>query len=584
MLKRLFQEIKEYKKTSLICIFATLGAVFFEILIPFLMSRIIDRGIGEGNIANLLRYGALMLLASAAALGCGLVSGTFGARAASGFAANLRSSMYRKIQSFSFANIDRFSSAGLITRLTTDVSNVQTSYQLMIRLFLRAPSMIIFAGLMSVLISPSLSLIFLFAILFLGMVLIFLMKRALRIFTQVYEKYDELNKRVQENIGGIRVVKAYVQEDEEIRKFKTSTESIFKMFTDAENKMVLIHPLMYFMTYVCTLLLSWFGAKLIVGGRLSTGQLAGLFSYTFNILISLLILSFVAVSMIISGASARRICEVLEEEAKLSSLSNPVRSVKSGEIEFKEVSFSYAKESRKPVLSDISFKIKEGETIGILGGTGSGKSSLVSLIPRLYEVSSGELIVGGIDVRKYELAALRDAVSMVLQKNELFSGSVLDNLRWGDANASLEDCKEACRLACAKEFIEKLPDAYESRIERGGSNLSGGQKQRLCIARALLKKPKIIIFDDSTSAVDTQTDAKIRENLKHAMKNTTKIMIAQRISSIQDADRILVLKEGRISGFDTHENLLAGNRIYAEVYAAQKESGGDFDKAKDEER
>lgn len=581
MLKRLFQEIGEYKRPSLVCIFATLGAVFFEILIPFLMSRIIDRGIGAGNIANLVRYGALMVLAAAAALCCGLVSGTFGARAASGFAANLRKSMYRRIQGFSFSNIDRFSSAGLITRLTTDVSNVQNAYQLMIRLFLRAPTMIVFAGLMSMLISPSLSLIFLFAILFLGIVLIFLMRRAIRIFTQVYKNYDELNKRVQENIGGIRVVKAYVQEEAEIAKFQASTDSIFKMFTDAENKMVLISPLMYFMTYVCTLLLSWFGAKLIVGGSLSTGQLAGLFSYTFNILISLLILSFVAVSLLISEAGARRICEILEAEPDISSPSDPVQSVRSGEIEFREVCFSYVKESRRHVLKDISLKIEEGQTIGILGGTGSGKSSLVSLIARLYEVSSGELRVGGIDVRKYDLAALRDAVSMVLQKNELFSGTVLDNLRWGDEKATLEACREACRLACANEFIERLPDAYESRIERGGSNLSGGQRQRLCIARALLKKPKIIIFDDSTSAVDTQTDAKIRENLKNAMKDTTKIIIAQRISSIQDADRILVMDEGRISGFDTHENLLSGNRIYAEVYAAQNESGGDFDKVKD---
>lgn len=578
MLKRLFREVKQYKTLSLLCMLATLGAVFFEILIPFMMSRIIDRGIAGANLQEVIKYGIIMVLLAIAALICGLISGTLGAMAATGFAANLRNSIYQKIQDFSFSNIDKYSTAGLITRLTTDVTNVQNSYLAIMRIFLRTPAMVIFATIMTIIMSPSLSWIFIAAILFLSFVLIFLMRRAFRIFTQVYAKYDELNKSIQENISGIRVVRAYVQEGQEIGKFKKATESLFKMFTNAENKVVLINPLMYFMIYSCMLLLSWFGARMIVVGDLSTGTLTSLFSYTFNILISLLILSFVAIMIMISEASAKRIYEVLEEKSDLLSAKNPLMEVDDASIEFDNVCFSYTREYKKYVLCDINLKFHQGETIGIIGGTGSGKSALVSLIPRLYDVSCGELRIGGRDIRKYDLKVLRDAVGMVLQKNELFSGTVLDNLRWGNENAGIEECKHACRLACADEFIEKLPNTYEARIERGGSNLSGGQRQRLCIARALLKKPKIIIFDDSTSAVDTETDAKIRKNLEETLPNTTKIIIAQRISSVRGADKILVLEDGKINGFDSHENLLKNNKIYAEVFRAQSETGGDFDR------
>ncbi len=581
VLKRLFNEIKQYKIPSIITISCTFGAVFFEILIPYVISMIIDKGVEQGNISNIMKYGIIMLALAFAGLACGIGSGFFGAKASCGFAANLRQSMYENIQRFSFANIDKYSTPGLITRLTTDVTNVQNAYLMCIRLLLRAPAMIFFAMTMTIVISPSLSLIFLAAIIILGVILFLLMRAAMKSFTVVFDKYDDLNESIQENVRNIRVVKAFVQEGQEKSKFNKAAWTLYKLFVKAEQEIVIVTPLLYFMIYSCILLLSWFGAKMIVGGSLTTGQLTSLFSYTMNIMISLMILSFTAVMVIISEASALRIVEVLEEKSDIVSGEAALKNIADGSIEFKDVCFSYSRESKKPVLEDINLNIASGQSIGILGGTGSSKSSLISLVSRLYDVSSGEVRVGGVNVKEYDIEALRNGVSVVLQKNELFSGTVLENLRWGNENAGLEECQRACRIACADEFIEKLAEGYNTHVERGGANFSGGQKQRLCIARALLKNPKILILDDSTSAVDTATDAKIKKAFKTELPEVTKIIISQRISSIKEADSIIVMEDGKINAVGTHEELVKTNEIYSGVYAAQNESGGDFDRMED---
>lgn len=581
VVKRLFMEIKQYKKSSIITILCTLGAVFFEILVPYVISMIIDKGVMQSSLSNIIKYGCIMIVFACAALACGIGSGFFGAEASCGFAANLRQAMYLNIQRFSFANIDKYSASGLITRLTTDVTNVQNSYLMILRLLLRTPAMIFFAMVMTVIISPSLSLIFFAGILILGVILLILMKTAMKSFTAVFDKYDDLNESVQENVRNIRVVKAFVQEKQEKNKFNKAAVTLYELFVKAEKGIVIVSPLLYFMIYGCILLLSWFGAKMIVAGSLTTGQLTSLFSYTMNIMISLMILSFTAVMVIISEASAVRIVEVLEEKSDIVSHEEPVKTIKNGSIEFKNVYFSYSKESSEPVLEDINISIASGQTIGLFGGTGSSKSSLISLISRLYDVTSGEVLVGGVNVKDYDLEVLRNGVSVVLQKNELFSGTILENLRWGNKEADLKECKRVCRTACADEFIENLPDGYNSYVERGGANFSGGQKQRLCIARALLKKPAVIILDDSTSAVDTATDKKIREAFRHEMPEVTKIIISQRISSIKDADSIIVMEDGKVNAIGTHDELLQGNAIYSGVFAVQNEGGGDFDRMED---
>lgn len=578
MLKTLIKQIGIYKKASLLTIFFTVFEAFFEILIPYIMSRIIDEGVALVNISSVIKYGLIMILCAGTALLLGILSGKNGAYASSGFAYNLRNSMYENIQKFSFSNIDKYQSGGLITRMTTDVANLQNAFQMILRLMMRAPATLIFAIVMTVIISPKMSLIFLAAILFLGSAFAIIIMKATKIFNQVFEKYDELNSNIQENISGIRVVKSFTREEFEIKKFDKAVNNLYRLFVKAENIVCITNPIMLSTIYICILAISWFGAKNIVIGELSTGQLTSLFAYSMNVLISLMLLSFVSVMIIISYASAKRISEILNEKADIIDCVDGKREVKNGDIEFKNVSFSYKSGKGKDVLSDINIKIKSGETIGILGATGSSKTSFVSLIPRLYDVKSGSVKVGGVDVREYNLKALRDKVSMVLQKNEVFTGSILDNLRWGDEKADLEKCKTACKIACADEFIEKLELGYNTLLERGGSNISGGQKQRICIARALLKEPKIIIFDDSTSAIDNSTEQKIRKSLKEYMPDTTKIIISQRISGIKDADRIIVLHEGKVLDFDTHDNLLKNNEIYKFVAKAQNENNPDFDR------
>ncbi len=580
MIKTLAAHIKEYKKASIATPFFMILEVIMETLIPFLMATLVDDGINKGNLNHVYRIGALMLVFAVIGLFAGLMGGKYGAKASAGFAKNLRADMYKNIQTFAFSNIDKFSTAGLVTRLTTDVTNVQNAYQMLLRMCMRAPVTIICAMAMSFYYNTKIASIYLIVVILLGGVLAIIISRAGRYFKAAFPKYDELNASVQENVSAIRVVKAYVREDHEKKKFKKASHNIYNLFVKAENVIVFNSPAMQFAVYGCILLISWLGAHMIVGSGetvLTRGDLTSLMAYCMNILMNLMMLSMVFVMVSMSSASAGRIAEVLNEKADIVNPEKPVYEVSDGSIVFDNVNFSYKKTGGEYVLSDINLDIKPGETIGIIGGTGSAKSSLVNLISRLYDVTDGSVKVGGRDVREYDIETLRNEVSVVLQKNVLFSGTILDNLRWGDKNATEEECKRACRLACADEFIDRFPDGYNTYIEQGGSNVSGGQKQRLCIARALLKKPKIIIFDDSTSAVDTATDARIRKALATEIPDTTKLIIAQRISSVQNADRIIVMDEGRINGVGTHDELLASNAIYREVYESQTGGGGDFD-------
>lgn len=577
MIKTLAAQIKEFKKDSVLTPIFMILEVLFETMIPFLMASIIDKGVETGDIGHICKVGAAMAVLALCGLWAGMMGAKYASRASAGFARNLRKAMYDNIQTFSFSNIDKFSTAGLITRLTTDVTNLQMAYQMLLRMFTRAPASLICAMVMAFTINAELASIYLAAVIGLGICLVLIMSRATKYFQQVLKKYDELNASVQENISGIRVVKAYVREDYENNKFFKAAENVYKMFIKAENIIVANMPLMMFAVYACILGLSWLGANMIVVGDLTTGELMSLLTYCMNIMMSLMMLSMIFVMVTMSFASAERITEVLNEKADICNPENPVNEVKDGSIVFKDVSFSYKKDSQESVLSNINLKIASGETIGIIGGTGSAKSSLVNLISRLYDVTKGEVLVGGVDVRVYDLEELRNQVAVVLQKNVLFSGTILENLRWGNKNATEEECKRVCELACADEFIENMPEKYHTYIEQGGSNVSGGQKQRLCIARALLKKPKILILDDSTSAVDTATDAKIRKAFAQEIPDTTKLIIAQRISSIKNADRIIVMEEGKINGMGTHEELMETNAIYRDVYQSQNQGGGDFD-------
>ncbi len=577
MLRTLLKEVKEYKRASVVTPLFMILEVLMEMVIPYLMASIIDKGVNAGDIGHIYRVGALMIAAALVGLFAGIGGGRYGAKASAGFAKNLRAAMFNNIQAFSFSNIDKYSTAGLVTRLTTDVTNIQNAYQMTLRMFTRAPASLVCAMAMAFTINARLSSIYLAAVVILGVLLFLIMSRATKYFQQAFPKYDDMNASVQENVSAIRVVKAYVRESQETEKFRRASENIYRIFFKAEKNLVYNGPLMMFTVYSCILLISWIGAKMIVVDFLTTGELMSLLTYCMNILMSLMMLSMVFVMISMSMASARRISEVLNETSDLKNPDHPLMEVKDGSIVFDKVYFAYKKESSEPVLKDISLSVKSGETIGIIGGTGSAKSSLVSLISRLYDVTGGEVLVGGCNVKDYDMEVLRDQVSVVLQNNVLFSGTILDNLRWGNPDASEEECKAACRLACADEFIERFPGGYQTRIEQGGSNVSGGQKQRLCIARALLKKPKILILDDSTSAVDTATDGKIRRAFREEIPDTTKLIIAQRISSVQDADRIIVMEEGRVHGFGTHEELLEKNEIYREVYESQTKGGGDFD-------
>lgn len=577
MIKTLAAQVKQYKLPSLLTPFFMALEVVVDILLPKTMGLLIDKGIQTGSLPDIFRYGGYMLLLAFFGLVFGVLAGKYAAQASSGFACNVRDAMYTNIQKFSFSNIDKFSTAGLITRLTTDVTNLQNAYQMIIRMCFRAPLTLIFSLVMAFSISTRLSMVFVVALAILIVCLSLIISRAMKYFNEVFEKYDDLNASIQENVSAIRVVKAFVREDYENEKFKAAAGGIFKMFVKAESVVANNGPVMMLAVYSCMLSLSWLAAQMITAGSLTTGELTTLFSYVMSILMSLMMLSMIFVMLTLAAASARRVVEVLNEKPDLVSPENAVTEVADGSVDFENVNFSYNKASSEPVLNHINLHINAGETIGIIGGTGSAKSSLVNLISRLYDVSEGCVKVGGRDVREYDLDTLRNEVSVVLQKNVLFSGTILENLRWGDKEASLEECIRVCRLACADEFIEQFPDKYDTYIEQGGTNVSGGQKQRLCIARALLKKPKILILDDSTSAVDTATDARIRKAFREEIPDTTKFIIAQRISSIQDADRIIVLEDGVIDGFDTHENLLESNEIYREVYESQTKGGGDFD-------
>ena len=576
MLKVLGAQIKEFKKDSMITPVFMILEVVMEMIIPLLMASIIDDGINAGNLNHIYKVGALMIVIALVGLWAGLMGAKYGARASTGFARNLRKAMYENIQTYSFSNIDKYSTSSLITRLTTDVTNMQNSYQMILRMAMRAPATMIIAMVMAFSINARLASIYLVAVVFLAVCIACIIPRATKYFRQVFEKYDDLNASVQENVSAIRVVKAYVREDYEKEKFAKANGNIYHMFLRAEKLVVINMPLMQATVYTCILLISWLGAKMIVGSSLTTGELTSMLAYCMNILMSLMMVSMIFVMLTMSYASAKRIAEVLTEKTDIENPEDPVMEVKDGSICFKNVDFAYNKEG-KPVLKNINLAIKSGETIGIIGGTGSAKSSLVNLISRLYDVTSGELLVGGVDVRNYDMEILRNQVSVVLQKNVLFSGSVLDNLRWGNKEATEEECIRACKLACADEFIQKMPEKYNTHIEQGGSNVSGGQKQRLCIARALLKKPKILILDDSTSAVDTATDAKIRKAFAEEIPETTKLIIAQRVSSVQNADRIIVMDNGTISAFGTHDELLQNSPIYRDVYESQTGGNADFD-------
>lgn len=577
MLKTLGAQIKEYKWASIATPVFMLLEVAVDTIIPLLMASIIDNGVNKGDTKHIYIMGVWMIVAALFGLLTGCLGAKYGAKAAMGFGKNLRAAMFRNIQTFSFANIDRFSSASLVTRMTTDVTNIQNAYMMMLRMAMRAPASIICAMAMSVFISPRLATIYLVAVIVLGALLLFISKAAMKYFDRAFKRYDDLNESVQENVSAIRVVKAYVREDYEKKRFSKAAQNIYDVFVKAESLVVYNSPLMQFTVYACILLISWLGAHMVVSSTLTTGDLMALLTYCMNILMNLMMLSMVFVMISLSLASARRISEVLNEQSTLHNPKEPLYDVPDGSISFKHVTFRYSDTAETPVLSDINLDIKSGETIGIIGGTGSSKSSLVNLISRLYDTDTGSVIVGGHDVREYDMDTLRNKVAVVLQQNVLFSGTILENLRWGDKNATTDECIEACKMACADDFIDSFPDKYNTYIEQGGTNVSGGQKQRLCIARALLKKPRILILDDSTSAVDTATDSKIRAALAKTIPGTTKLIIAQRISSVMDADRIIVMNDGKVDGFDTHENLLKNNEIYRDVYDSQTNGGGDFD-------
>ncbi|MCO4479013.1 ABC-type multidrug transport system,ATPase and permease components [Streptococcus infantarius subsp. infantarius] len=577
MIKTLLAQVKEYKTPSLLAPLCAALEVFFDMSIPFVIAKLIDQGVQAGNLAVAMKYGILMLVLATCGLITGFLAGKFAAQASAGFAANLREGMYDNIQTFAFSNIDKYSTAGLVTRMTTDVTNVQNAYQMIIRIVVRAPLTIVVSMIMCFVVDQRLSLIFLAAVLILGASLLFIMRKAMTTFNYVFRKYDDLNSSVQENISAIRVVKAFVREKYENKKFTKAAENIYRLFVKAEKIIIFNVPVMMFIIFGCIICLSCFGAQFIVGGTLTTGELTSLMSYIFAMMMSLMMLSMIMVMVSMSTASAERIAEVLNEKADIVNPENPLMEVPNGNIEFNHAHFSYKHGGGEEVLSDIDLSVKSGEIIGVIGGTGSGKTSFANLISRLYDVDAGSVKVGGHDVREYDLEVLRDQVAVVLQKNVLFSGTILDNLRWGNENATDEECMEACRQACADEFIERFPDKYNTWIEQGGSNVSGGQKQRLCIARALLKKPKVLILDDSTSAVDTATDANIRRSFEETIPGTTKIIIAQRISSVQHADKILVLDDGKISGFASHDELLQTNAIYREINEVQQQGSGDFD-------
>lgn len=577
MLKTLGAQIKEYKWASIATPVFMLLEVAVDTIIPLLMASIIDNGVNMGDTRHIYIMGVWMIVAALFGLLTGCLGAKYGAKAAMGFGKNLRAAMFRNIQTFSFANIDRFSSASLVTRMTTDVTNIQNAYMMLLRMAMRAPASIICAMAMSFFISPRLATIYLIAVIVLGALLLFISKAAMKYFDRAFKRYDDLNESVQENVSAIRVVKAYVREDYEKKRFSKAAQNIYDVFVKAESLVVYNSPLMQFTVYACILLISWLGAHMVVSSTLTTGDLMALLTYCMNILMNLMMLSMVFVMISLSLASARRISEVLNEQSTLHNPKEPLYNVPDGSISFKHVTFRYSDTAETPVLSDINLDIKSGETIGIIGGTGSSKSSLVNLISRLYDTDTGSVIVGGHDVREYDMDTLRNKVAVVLQQNVLFSGTILENLRWGDKNATTDECIEACKMACADDFIDSFPDKYNTYIEQGGTNVSGGQKQRLCIARALLKKPRILILDDSTSAVDTATDSKIRAALAKTIPGTTKLIIAQRISSVMDADRIIVMNDGKVDGFDTHENLLKNNEIYRDVYDSQTNGGGDFD-------
>ena len=577
MVKTILKEVKEYKFASIITPCFMVLEVAMEMMIPYLMASIIDKGVEVGNMARIYKIGGLMIVIAVIGLLAGLGGARYGAQASTGLAKNLRETMFNHIQTFSFANIDKFSTAGLVTRMTTDITNIQNAYQMILRMCVRTPITLVCAMAMSFYISKELASVYLIAVIILGFILILIMKNATKYFSQAFPRYDDMNAAVQENVSAIRVVKAYVREKEETAKFRKTSKNIYDLFVKAEKIISFNAPVMNITVYSCILIISWIGAKMIVAENLSTGELMSMLAYCMNILISLMMLSMVFVMITMSMAAVKRVHEVLSEESDINNPEEPIYEVPDGSVQFKNVNFAYKKESDGLVLKDINLDIKSGETIGIMGGTGSSKTSLVNLISRLYDATEGEVLVGGHNVKDYDMETLRNQVSVVLQNNVLFTGSILDNLRWGNSEATYEECVRACELACADEFIQRFPDGYETKIERGGTNVSGGQKQRLCIARALLKNPKVLILDDSTSAVDTATDAKIRKAFAEEIPNTTKFIIAQRVSSVQNADRIIVMEDGEVNGFGTHEELLATNEIYREVYESQTKGGGDFD-------
>ena len=584
MLKTLYAQVKQYKKAALLTPVFTSLEVVMDVLIPYVTAKLIDLGINAGDVGNVYLYGGIMLGMAFLSLLFGIKAGQYSAYASSGFASNLREAMYRNIQTFSFSDIDKFSTSGLVTRMTTDVSNLQNAFQQLLRVSVRAPFRMLFSIFMCFVIDVRMSIIFIIAMVVLSVFLYFLISRVSKLFKQVFERYDDLNSSVQENVSGIRVVKAFVREEYENTKFGKAAEALYRLYVRTEGLMALNHPVMNLVVYGCIIAISWFGAQFVVGGTLTTGEITSLFTYVMSILMSLMMLSMIFVMLTQSAASGQRVAEVINEEADITNPRKAETVVADGSVDFRHVCFGYKGGSGEYAINNVSFRIRSGETIGVIGGTGSGKSSLVNLVSRLYDVSKGSVLVGGKDVRQYDLEVLRNAVSVVLQNNVLFSGTILDNLRWGNAEATLEECREACRMACADEFIDQMPDGYDTRIEQGGTNVSGGQKQRICIARALLKHPKVLVLDDSTSACDTATDAAIQRAFRENLPQLTKIIIAQRISSVKDCDRILVLDSGKVSGFDTHDNLLRSNAIYREIYTIQNEDGGDFDEPRKNRR
>ena len=584
MIKTLCAQIKQYRRETVLTPVFTSLEVVIDVLIPYITAKLIDLGINAGDMQNVYLFGGTMLAMAFLSLYFGIKAGQFSAYASTGFAANLREAMYTNIQTFSFSDIDKFSTSGLVTRMTTDVSNLQSAFQQLLRITVRAPLRMLFSICMCFVIDARMSIIFIIALVILSIFLYLLISKVSGLFKMVFERYDELNKSVQENISGIRVVKAFVREEYENHKFLATAEALYKLYVKTEGLMALNHPVMNLVVYACIIAISWFGAQFVVGGTLTTGEITSLFTYVMSILMSLMMLSMIFVMLTQSAASGQRVAEVINEKADICNPKHPAMEVENGNVDFNHVFFSYKGGSGEYAIQNISFHVKSGETIGVIGGTGSGKSSLVNLVSRLYDVSKGNVMVGGKDVRQYDLQTLRNAVAVVLQKNTLFSGTILDNLRWGNADATEEECRKACRMACADEFIEQMPDGYDTHIEQGGTNVSGGQKQRLCIARALLKKPRVLVLDDSTSACDTATDAAIQRAFREDIPNVTKIIIAQRISSVRECDRILVLDKGKVSGFDTHDNLLRSNAIYREIYTIQNEDGGDFDEPQNKRR